>query len=73
MADRSTDAEAVQAVLDALPVSGEITYTELRDKLIAAGNGGALNLYRSMKRSGQLTSRLVADEAGNIRHLVGRA
>lgn len=50
--------EQKQAIVSALPTTGEMPYGELVKKLTLAGNEGVLAQFHSMRRKGELKTRL---------------
>jgi hypothetical protein len=47
-----------QALFDAVPVTGEITYDALRTALVTTGKQSALSMFHKMRRSEQIIVRL---------------
>ena len=62
-----------QTLFDAVPVTGEIEYGELRKALINADQQRHLAQFHDMRRAGELAIRLEPDaEAGTLKMFVSR-
>lgn len=70
-AKAKTREEQVQSLLDNIPVTGEIDYADLREKMVAIDNKDALGYLFPLKRQGVLKTRVEHDPA--VRTLVSRA
>lgn len=64
---------ARQALIDALPTSGRVTYEELRVKLLSAGQVKALNRIHEMRRDGQIKAEVETGADGQPVLYVSRA
>lgn len=74
---RNTMAEKVdqarQDIIDALPVSGRVTYEELRVKLLSAGKTKALARFHDARRDGAVKVQLENGADGQLVMFVSRA
>lgn len=64
--------DLMQTALDAFPATGEVTYKEWADGLIASGNQNAIQFYRELKKRGLVTASLTVADDGSIVHLIRR-
>lgn len=64
--------ELSDAVVNAVPTTGAIPFTELVQKLQQSGNGQAVPLISELKKRGVLRSRLVYNDDGTISHTYER-
>jgi hypothetical protein len=60
------------ALVEAIPSTGKITYEELQASLTASGNREALNVFRQMKKRGDIHAEVIANDDGTFTHNVWR-
>lgn len=54
--------QAKQALIDALPETGEVNYVDLYNNLMTSGNRSAVRQFHEMRRNGEIDVRTVKKE-----------
>lgn len=72
MTEKLNEQQLLDFALSQVPLTGEIVYSELRDKIRASANPEAVAMLPELKRRGYVTGKVVANPDNTIRHTYAR-